>query len=63
MTTNPVSTFPFPARRGLLRDLLDGAALLAVWLLLWSWFALAVVRPLSRATPEPPVAAAARERA
>lgn len=38
------------ARWRLVRDLLGGALVLAVWLSLWSWVAIGVVGPLSRAT-------------
>ncbi|WP_242346831.1 hypothetical protein [Anaeromyxobacter terrae] len=34
----------------LVRDLLGGALVLAVWLSLWSWVAVGVVGPLSRVT-------------
>jgi hypothetical protein len=34
--------------RGLLQDLLGGALLLAVWVLLWSFFAVAVLEPAAR---------------
>ncbi len=34
----------------LVRDLLGGALVLAVWLSLWSWVAVGVVGPLSHAT-------------
>jgi hypothetical protein len=43
---------PVPAlgggRRGPLSGLLGGGALLLAWMLLWSWFALALVRPAPR---------------
>jgi len=39
--------FSAPARRGPVRDLASAAALAVVWLLLWSFFALAVVAPLA----------------
>ncbi|ABS25091.1 hypothetical protein [Anaeromyxobacter sp. Fw109-5] len=45
------------ARWRLVRDLLGGALVLAVWLSLWSWVALGVVGPLSQ------LAGAERERA
>ncbi len=38
--------------RGLWRSLLAGAVMVAVWLFLWSWFALEVVAPLSGARRE-----------
>lgn len=38
------------ARWRLVRDLLGGALVLAVWLSLWSWVAVGVVGPLSSAT-------------
>jgi len=39
--------FSAPARRGQVRDLAGAAALGVLWLLLWSFFALAVVAPLA----------------
>jgi hypothetical protein len=39
---------PRRLRRGLLGDLLGGALMLAVWILLWSFFAVAVVEPAAR---------------
>ena len=39
---------PRRLRRGLLADLLGGALMLAVWILLWSFFAIAVVEPAAR---------------
>jgi len=59
--THPASRsalFAAPARHRTARDLAGAAALLALWLLLWSWFALAVVVPLSGApfTPAAPSA-------
>jgi hypothetical protein len=45
------------ARWRLVRDLLGGALVLAVWLSLWSWVALGVVGPLSQ------LAGAERDRA
>jgi hypothetical protein len=38
------------ARWRVVRDLLGGALVLAVWLSLWSWVAIGVVGPLSHAT-------------
>jgi hypothetical protein len=37
------------SRRGLLRSLLAGTVLLAVWLALWTWLVAGVVRPLAGA--------------
>jgi hypothetical protein len=53
------------ARRahGLLRDVLGGAVLLAVWLFLWGWFVVAVVPPVARAQQELARQGAAHERA
>jgi hypothetical protein len=36
----------------LAKNLLGGAIILAVWLALWTWLALGVVRPLSRAAAQ-----------
>ena len=44
------------ARRSLVYDLLGGGALLLAWMLLWSWFAVAMVQP---ARPRGPAAGAA----
>jgi hypothetical protein len=38
------------ARWRVVRDLLGGLLVLAVWLALWSWVAIGVVGPLSHAT-------------
>ena len=35
-------------RRGLLEDVLGGAVILVAWILLWSFFAVAVVEPAAR---------------
>jgi hypothetical protein len=48
----PVPLLARIASSRLLGDLAGGAAILAVWLVLWSWFALAVFAP-SRALPPP----------
>ncbi len=51
-------------RRGLLRDVLAGAVLLAAWALLWSSFLTAVVEPAGRLHApgaRAPAAAAARD--
>jgi hypothetical protein len=45
-------------RGGLVRDLLGGSLLLAVWLFLWSWFLLALTADAAR-PPFPPAAPAA----
>jgi hypothetical protein len=41
-------TVPARRRRGLFQDFLGGAVILVAWLLLWSFFALAVVEPAAR---------------
>jgi hypothetical protein len=41
------------ARRNLLSDLLGGGVLLLAWMLLWSWFALAMVQPAGRPASAP----------
>ena len=38
----------------LVRELLSGALILAVWLALWSWFTLGVAAPLGRTSAEAP---------
>lgn len=55
----PASGPPGPglrARRSGVYDLLGGGALLLAWMLLWSWFAVAMVQP---ARPRGPAAGAA----
>lgn len=49
---NPVPLLARLASSRPLGDIAGGAALLAVWLLLWSWFALAVFAPVHPAPPE-----------
>jgi hypothetical protein len=41
-------TVPARRRRSLFQDFLGGAVILVAWLLLWSFFALAVVEPAAR---------------
>ena len=59
------SSFAFRAQRGwrvrwrLVRELLSGALILAVWLALWSWFTLGVAAPLGRTSAETPFSATA----
>ncbi len=43
----------------LAKNLLGGAIILAVWLALWTWLALGVVRPLSGVTARPSAASVA----
>ena len=43
----PFSRFSTPDAWRLLRNLLGGAVILAVWLALWTWLAAGVVRPLA----------------
>jgi hypothetical protein len=61
MAHAPGNAVPLLARLasgpGLLRDLAGGATLLAAWLFLWCWFALAAVTPAR--LPAPPERAAA----
>jgi len=52
-------TVPTRWRRGLFQDLLGGAVILAAWVLLWSFFALAVVEPAARFRASATVAGAA----
>jgi hypothetical protein len=57
---NPVPSLARLAsgRAAPLRDLAAGAVLLAAWLFLWSWFALAAFpQRLPGPAPEPPAAA------
>jgi hypothetical protein len=45
-------------RRTPLADLLGGSAILLAWMLLWSWFAVAMVQPAARPRGAPASAAA-----
>jgi len=47
----PLATWATRDGRRLLRNLLGGLVILVVWLSLWAWVALGVVRPLSRVPP------------
>jgi hypothetical protein len=43
----PLSRFARPDAWRLLKNLLGGIVILAVWLALWTWLAAGVLRPLS----------------
>jgi hypothetical protein len=47
LNESPLARLSSRDGRRILRNLVGGAAILAVWLALWAWFAAGVLRPLA----------------